>query len=442
MSKGNTKKIDAQSEKLLLLQSLQRQVRSRKTAAELAFMMVNETYRLVSYRQAVFWSKENGIEAVSGLAEVEKNSPYLLWLSDFIARQLPQQKADEAVRVLTAKDTEIHDKKDWKTWCAANAVLIALYGRDGNVTGALWIDREEIFATLDKILLDELADAYGYAIQALRGGTKKAAGWRIKILSLCVFGALCWPVTLSVTAPAEVVAKDPYIISIPFDGTLADILVAPNAEVKEGTALAKIDDTALRSKAAEAQHRQAMAQAVLEKAERESITAPEKKQELAALRAEIALRQQEFNYAQDLLGQSVITAPRDGVAIFSDKNDLRGRPVKMGDRIMMLAPPHETELLIRVPVDAMIEIDEQLPPVFFLNTAPLKKHEAHLKTIGYQASMDPDGLLTYKIRAGFEEGDAQRIGLTGTAKLYGGRGILAYSIFRRPLISLRRLLGV
>lgn len=49
--------------------------------------------------------------------------------------------------------------------------------------------------------------------------------------------------------------------------------------------------------------------------------------------------------------------------------------------------------------------------------------------------MDADGLLTYKIRAAFDGGEAARIGLTGTAKIYGGRSLLAYSLFRRPLIS-------
>tara|TARA_R110002124_G_scaffold5813_6_gene36431 strand:- start:172 stop:1500 length:1329 start_codon:yes stop_codon:yes gene_type:complete len=442
MSKKNPKKIDAQAEKLLLLLSLQRQSRSQKMAAELAFMMVNETYRLVPYRQALLWTRDNGIETVSGLAELEKNSPYLLWLSDFIARHLPQQ-GEDAVRILTAKDAEGADKKNWQTWCSANAALMALYDRNGNVTGALWIDREEAFASLDKVLLDELADAYGYGMQALaQGGGKKLRGWKGKILALSVLAVLCWPVRLAVTAPAEIVAKDPYVISIPFDGTLADIPVEPNTLVKQGEVLAKIDDTALRSQVAEAEHRQIMAQAVLAKAERESITAPEKKQALAALRAEIALRQQELSYARELLAQSVMTAPRDGVAVFSDKNDLRGRPVRTGDKIMMLAAPHDTELLIRVPVDAMLTIDEAEPAAFFLNTAPLEKHQAYLKTVSYQSSMDADGLLTYKIRAAFDEGEAARIGLTGTAKLYGGRTLLAYSLFRRPLISLRRLLGV
>lgn len=443
MNNKNTKKIDAKAEKLLLLLSLQRQSRSQKTLADLAFMMVNETYRLVPYRQALFWNRENGVETVSGLAEFEKNSPYLLWMSDFIARHVPQREVSEAVQVLAAKDVAGEDKKNWQTWCSAHAVLIALYDRRGHIAGALWIDREETFAALDKVLLDELGDAYGYGIQALaqtRG--KRLGGWKSKILALAVLVVLCWPVRLSVTAPAEVVARDSYVISIPFDGTLAEILIDPNTLVKQGEVLAKIDDTGLRSQVAEAEHRQNMAQAVLAKAERESITAPEKKQELAALRAEIALRKQELSYARELLAQSVMMAPRDGVAIFSDKNDLRGRPVRTGDKIMILAQPHDTELLIRVPVDAMLTIDEAEPVTFFLNTAPLEKHQAYLKTVSYQSSMDADGLLTYKIRAAFDEGDAARIGLTGTAKLYGGRGLLAYALFRRPLISLRSLLGV
>lgn len=443
MDKNNAKTIDAQTEKLLLLLSLQRRSRRQKTAAELAFMMVNETYQLVPYRQALFWTRENGFEAVSGQTVVEKNSPYLLWLSSFIEQHLPQDAASEAVRILTAEGATGEHKKNWQTWCSSNAAMIALRGYDGSLWGILWVDRESGFSALDSILLDELADAYGYGMHALmRPDGKKMHGWTRKLLALFVLVVFCWPVRLSATAPAEVVAKDPYIISVPFDGILAEILIEPNTQVKKGDILAKIDDTALRSQLVGAEHRLIMARSVLAEAERESITVSEKKQQLAELRADLALRQQEVIYAKELLTQSMIIAARDGVAVFSDKNDLRGRPVRAGDNIMVVSALDETELLIRIPVDAMLTINEAEPVTFFLNTAPLQRKQAHIKNLSYQASIDPDGLLTYKMRAAFAEGDVDRIGLTGTAKIYGRRSLLGYSLLRRPLISLRRLLGV
>ena len=151
----------------------------------------------------------------------------------------------------------------------------------------------------------------------------------------------------------------------------------------------------------------------------------------------------EKKFAAELLAQSEIRAARDGVAIFSDANGLRGKPVRTGEQIMLLADPQDSELLIRIPVEAMIQINEDVPATFFLNVSPLGFRDAKYDSISYQASLDPDGLLTYKVRARFDkDGTVPRVGWTGTGKVYGHRTIMAYNIFRRPLVTLRRKLGV
>ena len=140
--------------------------------------------------------------------------------------------------------------------------------------------------------------------------------------------------------------------------------------------------------------------------------------------------------------QSTIKSPQAGIAIFSDPNDLIGKPVAIGQELMLIANPEKIELLIRVPTDAMIELNNNAAITFFPNSAPLSNFQGHLISSGYQASADPDGLLTYKLRATIDNSEQLRIGWKGTAKIKGDWSFLGYSILRRPIIALRNILGV
>lgn len=161
------------------------------------------------------------------------------------------------------------------------------------------------------------------------------------------------------------------------------------------------------------------------------------------LRAEVESQQAELSYTRSLLERSRITAPHDGIAIFNDPNDLRGAPVKTGQRVMLVARPDDTELLVRIPVDALIDIDRNVPVKFFLNIAPLDNVTVEFETISYEATPDADGLITYKMKASFaDDAHRPRVGLKGTAKIYGPRTVLGYKILRRPLLGLRQILGL
>lgn len=79
----------------------------------------------------------------------------------------------------------------------------------------------------------------------------------------------------------------------------------------------------------------------------------------------------------------------------------------------------------------------------FLNVAPNAAQEAQLTQIGYRAALTPDNVMAYRLRASFTEDDAQRrVGLKGTAKLYGKRTLLVAYLLRKPLATLRVWLGV
>ena len=117
--------------------------------------------------------------------------------------------------------------------------------------------------------------------------------------------------------------------------------------------------------------------------------------------------------------------------------------MKTGEKLMLIANPNDTELLIRIPIDSLLPISEKSKTSFYLNVTPLSSYCATIKSIGYQASPDPDGLLTYKMRADIKQKDKDlRIGWKGTAKIKSNWSILGYAVLRKPLIALRNLLGL
>ena len=56
--------------------------------------------------------------------------------------------------------------------------------------------------------------------------------------------------------------------------------------------------------------------------------------------------------------------------------------------------------------------------------------------------MSPEEVLSYKIGVSYEGEAPPRIGLRGTAKIYGSRVTLFYYLFRKPITFVRQLIGI
>lgn len=462
---------DSGMQKLLTLLAILRQARHKKALADLGFVIVNQTFNVVPYRHCVFWRWTGGqteIKAASGLVQVDPNGPYALWIkamlghlvapkARFLSINILGQNADDVYAKafsIGMDDCAPREREDWDKWASPHAMLVLFKNHENQVDFGMWIDRDEPFGEADTALIEELADGYAHVLHRLYHKKKKTGfgafkRWlrpsKDKAIKLAIVAGLLmfFPVRMTVTAPAEVVASSPHVVTIPFDGIIEKVMVKPNQSVKKGDILMKMDGTSLRNKSELTGEELATAEAALSKTEREALQDPTKRTELTILKAQMLSKELEKKYADELLSRSEIVAGEDGIVIFSDASALEGKPAQLGEQVMLLADPKDSELLVRVPVDGMIKLDETVPARFFLNVTPLGFETANIATISYQASPDSDGLLTYKIRAKFAEGqDLPRVGWTGTAKLYGDKTILFFNVLRRPLVYLRRKTGI
>jgi len=109
---------------------------------------------------------------------------------------------------------------------------------------------------------------------------------------------------------------------------------------------------------------------------------------------------------------------------------------------MLLADPGDLAMRIELPVADAIALDEGAAVTLFLTAYPLSPLEGEVLETSYQARTTGDGVAAYRLTASIEDAQPHaRLGLHGTAKLYGGRVVLGYYLFRRPVAALRAWSG-
>jgi len=247
----------------------------------------------------------------------------------------------------------------------------------------------------------------------------------------------------SVLAPAEIVPIDPAPLRAPFEGVVDAVQVAPNAPVKAGQVLVTLDRTQLATREAVAAKALEMARAEYDSASQEAMNDQRAKSRLAVLQSRIEQQQAELAYSRDMLARAALTAPVDGIAVFDDANEWTGRPVALGERLMLVASPHAVQVEVQVPAGEVVTFEPGTEVLFFSNIAPEQPARAHLTFSSYSSAMTPEGVLAYAFRASLDDGQApQRLGLRGTAKIYGEKRPLALWLLRRPLAALRQWLAL
>ncbi|MAS86505.1 MAG: hypothetical protein CMH30_00800 [Micavibrio sp.] len=442
-------------DKLLTLLDLQKQAQKAQNLTEFSFAVVNNTQKLIPYKQAVFWTYHDGgvmCHGLSGNAVLDPNGPYATALKRFIKTTLIKHSPNEPILSLTNKDLPENDKEEWQNLFSKTVNLALFTTEHSGIIGGLWLETDKAYSQAEKDVLTELCESYAYSLSALTRSqhTHNIRNWfkakkNRRVIAIVAIAVFFFPTQLTITAPAEIVAASPKVISVPYDGILEKITVKPGESVKQGDIIALMDDTTIEAQVEQAAQALKTAQVSLSKTGIESLRDQDsqKKADLQLLRAEIATKRVELEYAKTLFDKTSIKALADGVAIFADRNSIEGKPMKTGEKLMLIANPNDTELLIRIPIDSLLPISEKSKTSFYLNVTPLSSYRATIKSIGYQASPDPDGLLTYKMRADIKQKDKDlRIGWKGTAKIKSNWSILGYAVLRKPLIALRNLLGL
>lgn len=458
-----------------LVAQLEQRARAANTPAELAFSIANDSFALLGFRQA-FVMAGSGAQArlttVSGLALPAEDSPYLIWLRRswpwvqqrlenaagwlpspaHPATQATEQAIAEAKETTPPAPTVPQDILDgWDEWWPEGIYALPLKRRDGSVLAWAGFLLEEEPSTLYQQALAHLAVHWGYCWEMLGG--KPRPSWRQRWQRLGRKRHVLWiaaallcalPVRQSALAPSEIVALDATTVASPLDGVVKTFHVRPNQPVKAGDLLLSLDDTTLRNRLEVANQSVAVADAEWMAASQKAFDNFQSKAELTQLQGRAQEKRAELAAVQAQLERIDVYAPHDGVAVFGSTDDWLGRPVVTGERIMQVANPQSAGVLIYMSIADALVLNENAPVKVFLTVKPLSPLNATVFETSYQATLSPDNVSSYRLRATLDAGqslDEARIGLHGTAKISGNWVPLIYYLLRRPLATAREWSG-
>jgi Barrel-sandwich domain of CusB or HlyD membrane-fusion len=441
---------------------LEERARAAKSVRELLFSLANESWQLLGHRQAFIWDcKAAGkprLRAIAGVAQLGEDSPMTVWLKRLGLWLAEQQTKQPGAQYVSVDDVPAKLQDGWKEWFPDFLFVSPLHlpTEDGAKT-----QRALVAFALDEGLDDtqadlaqRLMDAYGHSWAALepkkRSGSRFFSEWKrfvfpLFLLLACL--AMFIPMRLSVLANAEIIALDAAVVSAPIEGVIKTFHVQPNQLVKKGEKLFTLDETSLKNRREVAFKQLQVAKADAMAAQQKSFDNENSRSELASLNGKVAERQAELASVEDQFKRIDVMSPSDGVVVFGDINDWLGKPVTTGERVALLADPKDAGVLVWLPVSEALNLEAGAELKLYLQVAPLKPLLAKLVQTSYQAVLSPEGISAYRLKARLDVSNADeevlaRIGLKGTAKIYGQKAPLGYYLFRRPISALRELTGL
>lgn len=434
------------------LLEFQRKLQACKSMRELAFVAANEGFSVLRFDQAVLWQydirSQVVVEAVSGLAEVSAEAPYVQWL----VRAVAHFSGAPGQPVVASGLADLPDSlaEDGAEWAPDQLLHCSLQSPEGVIIGGLLFARDEPFGEVERAVAQWMGAATGFALWAWRRDYRPVRRWlqrtstRRLIMGVVLFAALLAliPVRLSALAQAEITPVRPYPITAPVEGVVDSIKVQPNQIVSADEPLVVLNDTTTRNKLAVAVKALDIAKADLQRAINKSFSDEASKGELNVLDARVREKVAEVAFLSETLDRYSISAPQGGLAIFADAEEWRGRPVQPGERIMVIADPSLVEVTVYVPPEDAIQLELGSEVSVFLNVDPLFPLKAKIVQTSYETITMPDNSLAYVVKAKLADGSLPRIGLRGTAKVYAEKVSLGYYLMRKPILFVRKSFGI
>ena len=428
-----------------LLAELSARARGAGTELELAFVLANESIALINYDQAVVTTAQGDVVSVSAVSAPDRRAPFSLFMQA-LTRDLVQKRAE--ITAGSAGELASAQQDDWAEWLPPCGLWIPPAAGGW----AVLMVRERPFTQSDIVMAEQVAGLFRHARAALVD-KRRGRAWfslkarrshlRVLLMSAVLLAVGMLPVSLSVLAPAEIVAVRSLVVRSPVEGVVERIHVRPNQVVREGQLLVEMNTTAIRGRLAVAERELLAANAEYRQIIQLAVSDVKARGQIAILKARTEIRILEVAYLKDLQRRSRVVASREGLTLLDDPRALVGRPVAIGERLLEIADEREIEVEAWVGLHDIIEISEGTRVFVVLNAEPLSPLSAQVRYLSYEPMSRPGGTAGYRLRATLEP-DARlpRLGARGTARIDGATVPLAYWLFRRPMAAIRQFLGI
>ena len=213
--------------------------------SELFYSIVNQTIEIMPYEQAILlginYSSSLKVEAISNIVAVDSTSPFVQYIED-LANSLLNLYNTQDIKLVNQNELSKEIKEQIKEFSPKNIVWIPLKTIKNNVEVEFYLMllRDEIFTLKEIEVLNYLASSYKYFLFATKRDSFSTKLKNMKInnkyfkYSLIFLVLIMFvPVQMSVLAPCEIQAKNPYVVTSAIDGSIDEIKINSNEYVQK-----------------------------------------------------------------------------------------------------------------------------------------------------------------------------------------------------------------
>ncbi len=427
---------------------------SSENRQDLIFRILNSTINLFAYRRAVMWSfdeKTPRLLGISGREDVSDQAP----LVDLWKEIVFSLKNNLTVKILNDGPKEAAE--GWKNLAEKTSGLSILWVPlivGGRLRAGLWLERwgkdewnvgeGEIMNSFSQSLILAWKHFNPESRWLFSGKLLRIKRTIAAIAALLLIYILFIPTaSLRVVAPCEIVPEDPEIIAAPLEGVIKQIMVQPGDHVAEGDLLFTYEDRIIIQEMKVAQKQVQIVKSQYNRARVAAFKDKEAMENIRSLKYRIEQEMIRLKLAESNVKHLEVRAPSDGICMVDNPEIWRGRPVQVGERIVMLFVPEKSKVRIFLPENDCIQFDPEKTVHIILNADPGKKYEARLSYVAPQTSKTPEGGASFISEADLSNADAQLVvGSKGSAIVYGEEVRLGYWLIRKPLAGIRSFLGI
>ena len=420
---------------------------------DLVFRILNSTINLFAYRRAVLWSfdeKRPKLLGVSGREDINDQSPLVrLWKN--IVTSL---KEKNTVQIL--KSNSIDREDEWQTLAKKTSGLSVLWVPlivDGKLRAGLWLERwgKDIWDAGEAEIMNSFSQSLSLSWKHLnpesRWYSKRFFRFQRTIMAIAGLVIVCllyFPtVSLRVVAPCEIVPKEPEIVAAPLEGVIKQVMVQPGDYVRDGDLLFTYEDRVIIQELKVAQKQVQIVKSQYNRARLRAFKDEEAMENLRSLKYRIEQEKIRLKLVESNAKHLEVRAHSDGICMVDNPEHWRGRPVQIGERVVMLFVPEKSKVRIFLPENDYIQFDREKPVQLILNADPGMKHQAMLNYVAPQTSENPEGGVCFIAEAALADTDARiMVGSKGSAIVYGEEVRMGYWLIRKPLAGIRDLFGI
>jgi hypothetical protein len=434
------------------LLEFQHKLRHAEDRVALRYIVVNDLRSVIDFTNAFMATGYNQnhfkIMGATNTSQIDRGAP-LIQILDSIVRH--------KYLITPSQPIETGSVSEWGDDIAKELSLPPFYailplhqpGDKGRPEGCVLLFRFRAFSSSELELLTHLSGTIIHAIAALRGRDYKYSvptyrkvkniGWGIVFF---LFLASFIPVNLSVIAPLKLQADSPQIITAPFNAVVKEIIIKPDEQVSKGQLLGTFDKRTFDQEVNLKQADLNQAQSRYAQMSKKGFVDPDARQDLELIKTDVAIAEERLNLAQLNLSLTDIIADKNATVVLSDPYSWAGRPVQAGEQIMQLVSTDDLLVEVFIESNNMIGIEADIPLKIYMDAYPLEPLEADILYVDFEPTIDDTGSLSYRVIAKLTPNKLNlRIGLKGTARVYGNKSPFIYQILRRPLVAWRQLFG-